>query len=125
MKTKLGIFLLLIFSLSELRPALPFVDYLINYDYIIEVLCIQKDKEENTCSGTCYLSQQIQETSDEEPSSDKPLPTVEWERTNMFLNDIDLYNLGAIQPISDLNRIGLNPDLSQISSGPPSPPPQV
>jgi len=57
----LGIFILL-------KPLIPFLEYALNYDYIVKELCEQKDAEENTCNGTCHLSKRIQETSDDLPS---------------------------------------------------------
>lgn len=57
----LGIFMLL-------KPLIPFLEYALNYDYIVKELCEQKDEIENTCNGTCHLSKRIQETSDDLPS---------------------------------------------------------
>ncbi len=37
-------------------------DFLVNNEYIREVLCINKDKPELACGGKCYLMQQLQES---------------------------------------------------------------
>lgn len=37
-------------------------DFLVNNEYIREVLCINKDKPELSCGGKCYLMQQLQES---------------------------------------------------------------
>ena len=34
--------LLILFGVSLIRPALPVLDYLVNFDYIAEVLCLKK-----------------------------------------------------------------------------------
>ncbi len=43
-----------------LRPVAPFVEYAINYDYISDVLCINKDKPEMHCNGKCYVMKQLE-----------------------------------------------------------------
>jgi len=42
-----------------LRPVAPFVEYVINYDYIAKVLCINKDKPELSCNGKCQLMKKL------------------------------------------------------------------
>lgn len=37
------------------------MDYLVNNEYIREVLCINKEKPKLSCNGKCYLMQQLQE----------------------------------------------------------------
>lgn len=54
------------------KPIIPFMEYALNYDYIVKELCEQKEEEVNTCNGKCHLSKRIQETSDDSNSS---LPT--------------------------------------------------
>lgn len=49
-----------------LRPAEPVLDYLINYDYISKVLCINKDKPKLNCNGKCYLMRQLKKQQDSE-----------------------------------------------------------
>lgn len=34
-------------------------NYLINYDYIANVLCINKDKPELKCNGKCHLNKEL------------------------------------------------------------------
>ncbi len=60
-----------------LRPVFPFFEYALNLDYIVENLCIKRDKPESHCKGKCYLKKRLQEVSREDASSDhKPMPTV-------------------------------------------------
>ncbi len=44
-----------------LRPIAPFVEYVINYDYIAKVLCINKDKPELSCNGKCQLMKKLEQ----------------------------------------------------------------
>jgi len=39
----------------------PVVDYAINYDYIVNVLCENKGKPEMQCNGKCYLTKELAE----------------------------------------------------------------
>jgi len=52
-----------------LRPVAPFVEYLINYDYISKVLCINKENPELGCNGKCQLMQKLQQQQEEDFNS--------------------------------------------------------
>lgn len=52
-----------------LKPIAPFVEYAINYDYISKVLCINKDKPEMSCKGTCQLMKKLQQQKDNDYES--------------------------------------------------------
>ena len=53
---------------------MPVLEYVINQDYIAEVLCINRDKPMLNCDGKCYLAKMIKEQQEEEhqdiPSAD-------------------------------------------------------
>lgn len=51
-----------------LRPLVPVVEYAVNYDYIVKVLCINKSRPEIHCNGKCYLSKELAKTNDQESS---------------------------------------------------------
>lgn len=55
---KLLISIFITFTIA-LRPALPLVDYVVNYDYIVSKLCENKSKPEIMCNGKCYLSKEL------------------------------------------------------------------
>ncbi|KIC65014.1 hypothetical protein RM51_00750 [Chryseobacterium taiwanense] len=50
------------------RPLIPLVEYAVNYDYISEVLCINKSNPELHCNGKCYLGKEIAITNDTDSS---------------------------------------------------------
>lgn len=50
----------------SLKPILPVVDYIINYDYITKVLCENKAKPEMKCNGKCQLMKNLAKAADEE-----------------------------------------------------------
>ncbi len=41
------------------KPLWPVVEYVVNYDYIVNVLCDNKDKPQLNCEGKCYLAKQL------------------------------------------------------------------
>ena len=52
-----------------LRPIQPYIEYVLNQDYIAEFLCINKDKPELQCNGKCHLVKQIEKQQKNEPKS--------------------------------------------------------
>lgn len=48
------------------------LDYIVNNEYIKEVLCINKEQPKLKCDGKCYLMQQLKKN--EIPQGDKKLP---------------------------------------------------
>ncbi|MDI6031864.1 hypothetical protein QLS91_02135 [Flavobacterium sp. LB2P84] len=55
------------------KPILPVLEYVVNYEYISKVLCINKDKPKMQCNGKCHLMKELAKASDAEKplSSDK------------------------------------------------------
>lgn len=49
-----------------IRPLIPVMEYAANYEYIVEVLCINKSKPELHCNGKCYLSKELAKANDTE-----------------------------------------------------------
>lgn len=58
--------LLILSLLVFIKPVLPVFEYVINYEYIATVLCINKDKPEMHCNGKCHLMQEMAKTSEKE-----------------------------------------------------------
>lgn len=42
------------------------MEYAINYDYIVKVLCENKEKPEVACNGKCHLKKELANASDSE-----------------------------------------------------------
>lgn len=55
------------------KPVIPVLEYIVNYDYINKELCINKDKPALKCNGKCHLMKQLAKVSDDEKpiSNDK------------------------------------------------------
>ena len=56
-----------------LKPILPVVDYVINYEYISKVRCENKAKPQLKCNGKCHLMKELAKASENEKpiNSDK------------------------------------------------------
>lgn len=80
------LFLLALFML--LKPVLPVVDYVVNYEYISTVLCENKAKPKMECNGKCHLMKELAKTSENEApiSSDKKIASQQFEV--LFLEEI-------------------------------------
>lgn len=50
------------------RPLVPLVEYAVHYNYISEVLCVNKDNAELHCNGKCYLRKQLSKVNDTDSS---------------------------------------------------------
>jgi len=59
----------LLYIVAMLRPIAPFVEYVINYDYIAKVLCINKDKPELSCNGKCQLMKKLEQQQNDDFNS--------------------------------------------------------
>jgi hypothetical protein len=73
MKFLVSIFLNLVFSASTLFSAYVVADYFLRYDYYSKVLCINKDKPQMQCNGTCHLATDNQQ----DTSTDVPMTEIE------------------------------------------------
>ncbi len=73
MKQFVSYILIIIYSGVIVAPAIPVVDYIVNYKYISEELCVNKDKPEMHCNGKCHLKKEIKKVlgDDESKSPNK------------------------------------------------------
>lgn len=83
LKKQVSIGMLLAFCMTEISHFTPFLEYYINFDYIAEVLCINKDKPQINCEGTCYLKDQIQQTQKSQRTNQNNT-VIEWTKTNLL-----------------------------------------
>lgn len=66
---KLAVFIALFLFL---RPILPLGEYVFNYSYIANELCVNKDKPVMHCNGKCHLMKELaKKAAEETPSSEK------------------------------------------------------
>ena len=58
-----------------LKPSIPYLDYMVRKSYIIEKLCVNKDKPEMQCNGECHLNEQILKESGQSAEDNIPFPS--------------------------------------------------
>lgn len=65
-RTVLAWMLLFIYFFGAARMAHPYLEYSLNYTYISEVLCVNKEKPELHCNGKCHLNKELKKAANEE-----------------------------------------------------------
>ena len=87
--------LFLLALIMLLKPVLPVVDYVVNYDYISTVLCINKAKPKLQCNGKCHLMKELAKTSESETpiSSNKKIASQELEI--LFFEEIKSFKIAS------------------------------
>jgi hypothetical protein len=123
MRSKIAIGILIIFCFSEIRPLLPILEYYANYEYISEVLCINKDKPMSTCNGKCYLNQQLKKTQESE-KQDKNIPTVKQERIPMIICNYESTKFAVRNSSSQKYNVFYQFSIKDLTIEPPTPPPK-
>lgn len=87
-----------LYALVLIRPAIPFLGYMINYDYITQVLCINKDNPTLNCNGSCFLTQDIQKTQLTEMEEGQiTFPILDLGIFVLAFQDINSYDLSLIE----------------------------
>jgi len=90
--------IVVIFALALLlKPLIPFVDYMVNYDYISKELCVNKAKPELKCNGKCHLMKELAKASeDEKPINSDKKNTSKQEIELLFCNQLSELNFNQI-----------------------------
>jgi len=126
MTRTLSIFLLFLHALVVFKPFSPYLEYMVSYDYIVNVLCINKDKPELACNGSCHLTAELKNAMEEEqqqPLNNSSRLTV---KLNVFIQTT--YNIPALtnQTTEDGHLIARDERITGNYNGEPStPPPKV
>jgi hypothetical protein len=96
-----------------LKPVLPVVDYVVNFEYISKVLCVNKAKPKMQCNGKCHLMKELAKTSESETpiSSSKKIASQEFEV--LFFEEIKSFKITSIY--FDKNQF-LNSNYSDLYS---------
>jgi len=48
------------------KPVLPVLDYIVNYDYIVNELCVNKAKPQMHCNGKCHLMKELAKAAEQQ-----------------------------------------------------------
>ncbi|MEL7145130.1 MAG: hypothetical protein AAFO69_02080 [Bacteroidota bacterium] len=123
MRAKIAIGLLILFCTVELSSLLPYAQYYLNYDYISEVLCINKEQPMTMCYGKCYLSDQLNKATNRDDGG-VPNPQVEWQKQPLTLNNMQQYSLIAFKEDLTMKHFEFATKLQNRHTQPPTPPPE-
>ena len=69
-----AIALTVIFGFMLVKPAIPYVEYLVRKDFIIENFCINRNKKEMKCNGKCHLKEQVKKEASQPLDKNEPVP---------------------------------------------------
>lgn len=109
---KKALFILALFIL--VKPIIPVLDYVVNYEYIATELCENKAKPELQCNGKCHLAKELAKAAE----SEKPIST---DKKSASHYQIEVLFCEAIHKVNFLFNYGFlekettvsNPDLYQ------------
>ena len=76
-----------LFAFILIKPAIPYLDYMVRKSYIIEKFCINKDMPEMQCNGKCHLNEQIRENESSEEKFPFQPPVVQKEIQDYLIYD--------------------------------------
>ncbi|HSD13512.1 MAG TPA: hypothetical protein VLB74_02570 [Flavobacterium sp.] len=77
--------IVIVVFLFFLKPVLPVVEYVLNYDYIVKELCENKAKPEMKCNGKCHLMKELAKVSENDNPASKDKKTFHTEFEILFL----------------------------------------
>ncbi|MEJ5286732.1 MAG: hypothetical protein CH6_0251 [Candidatus Kapaibacterium sp.] len=70
----LSLFLIILIGFSSNKGLVYWLEYKLNYGYIVKNLCVERENPNNTCRGCCHLKSNLQKDSDEQQNKTIPLP---------------------------------------------------
>ncbi|MBI9071807.1 MAG: hypothetical protein JEY94_09425 [Melioribacteraceae bacterium] len=115
-------FFIILYLFVMIQPFSPYIEYLVNYEYISKVLCINKDKPEMKCNGKCHLKKLLNKNS--EKSALPKQTNIENKNSNFdFIVESNRY-----APLRFCNQIYFSISTGQFSKvlkKVPTPPPRL
>ncbi len=87
-----------------LKPVFPVVEYVVNYEYISEVLCENKDKPKMHCNGKCHLMKELAKASENEKPISSDKKNASQELDVLFLEEINTFKIISICFIENYKR---------------------
>jgi hypothetical protein len=94
-------FIILICLTILCKPVLPVVEYIVNYDYIKNEMCVNKAIPIMGCNGKCYLISELAKSSEfEKPTSEKktspkPIETLFFQPLEKLIFDNRIFNYSS------------------------------
>ena len=98
LKKSVIILCVFLYVITAIQPILPLIEYNLNYDYIVNKLCVDRGKLENYCQGQCHLKNQLNKAQNE--GQDKQIPYNQLTKKDIseYLFDLSDKLAGSFQP---------------------------
>jgi hypothetical protein len=90
-----------------LKPVLPVMDYIVNYEYITKVLCINKAKPKLKCNGKCHLMKELAKVSESEKPISSDKKTMIQKSEVLFYEEINSFALTTLY-FDEMQKITAN-----------------
>ena len=66
----------MLYLVAMVQPIMPLIEYNANKEYIVSVLCENRNKPELACNGKCYLNKKIEQSKNHD-SHDHSIPKID------------------------------------------------
>ncbi|MGE8552456.1 MAG: hypothetical protein ACN6OB_00815 [Chryseobacterium jejuense] len=93
------IYSILFISYMVFRPLIPLAEYAVNYNYIVNTLCVNKSKPELHCNGKCHLKKELAKTNADSEST----PFNKAKSSGQKI--LDMYTLPEITEVAHTGKI--------------------
>lgn len=123
MKKVAYLILIFCFCLSEAKVILPYIEYVVNYEYISKELCVYINDPSTMCEGSCYLDQQIFEVQQSKDQKNRELPK-EIEQRTLSMVELDYPEFNILNDQYSIHQYYFEFVSKESTSSPPTPPPQ-
>ena len=104
-KRAIAISLITIYCLIIFKDFIPELVYELNFDYIVQNLCEQKDEPENLCMGHCYLNKKVKDLIAEEKKTKEDSKSVP---VNYNLKTLEVHFAASKNFEIDFNNLQTN-----------------
>ena len=79
-----------------LKPVLPVLEYIVNYDYIVSELCENKSKPELHCNGKCHLEKELAKASASDATNSSEKKTSFQQTEIVFCQELEFMDFRQI-----------------------------
>ena len=100
--------IVILIFLMFLKPVFPVFEYVVNYDYIANVLCVNKAKPEMKCNGKCHLMKELAKASDAETPVQQDKKTPHQEIEILFLEKMMAFHFSPVSSFEQEKEINSN-----------------
>ena len=83
---------------------MPYFEYVLDYDYIATILCINKEKTELKCNGKCYLKDPLSKANNSGEKDNQSEPKIEFKK--LVFNGYNSFGLNDVYRLFDKKGSG-------------------